>query len=557
MLHRYLVLLLLFTVSVVGFMGYSLFGHAADEYPISAVNPTEENNPPGQGFPGNRGGDQLILYTPAYRSSTTNTNSFGVELRLEGDRVLENTGFNSVIPKKGVILSGHGKAARWLLQNGNIGARIDTQNGTAKVLDAPDAPNYAFETMKNWALHKPELKKVAAEYTGQPNPKEFEQAIWPSVAPFQQVEPYGVWHRPQVWELPPVAIRATLQRFKDMGMNTVYLETLMHGLPVFPSSTYADYGITPSEYPKKSVFMGQPVLKIWAEEAHKLDMKLVAWVQITYAGNEEVGTKSAILAQYPEWSNRQRIHADDATPHPSNVEPGHLFMDPANPEVRLFVYALLEELATQYPIDGIQLDYIRYPASLERENHAFLDSTWGYTPSARRKFKLLYGKDPITLTPADPLWKRWELFKAEQVDAIVREVRKRQTSTWKAFREEKQWPALELTAAVFPDTGGAYGIKHQNWPQWMRENLLDRITPMVLSPTPQPVCSALEAMKQIKPGFPITPGLFSPYYNSDSYAMLQQLDAAYSCGGAGALWFQSEFLNGPRETALKHRASTS
>jgi hypothetical protein len=64
-------------------------------------------------------------------------------------------------------------------------------------------------------------------------------------------------------------------------------------------------------------------------------------------------------------------------------------------------------------------------------------------------------------------------------------------------------------------------------------------------------------MKMIKPGFPITPGLFSPYYKSDTFAMMQQLDASYTCGGSGALWFQTEFLNGTRETALKHRAGNT
>jgi uncharacterized lipoprotein YddW (UPF0748 family) len=551
--RRTFLFVIIMTLLTTGFLSYRLFGHAEDRFPISATNPTPENNPPGKGFPGVRGADQLILYTPELGRARTGTNSFGVELRVQQGRIMENTGFDSSIQPNQVILSGHGKAARWLLQHAPIGTRVLTENGYATVLDSPDAPAFAFQTMKSWAMNNPTLRPAAEGYTGKPVPEDLEAALWPAVAPFPKNAPYGVWHRPQAWEMAPATVAITLKRFKAMGMNTVYLETLMHGLPIFPSETFEAYGIEPNAYPKKSEFMGKPLLQIWVEEAHKLDMKLVAWVQMTYAGNADLKIKSPILEAYPEWANRQREFADVSTPPPSAIEPGHYFMDPANASVRRFLIDFNDELATRFAVDGIQLDYIRYPASLEREAPGFLDSTWGYTPAARRKFSALYEMDPLLLDERSPLWRRWEQFKAEQVDAMVREIRQHQQTAWKTERQQKSWPALELTAAVFPDMAGPHGIKHQNWPQWMREGLLDRITPMVLTPTPQPVCTALQGMRRVRPGFPITPGLFSPYYNSDSYAMLQQLGATYTCGGDGALWFQSEFLKEHREKALVRR----
>jgi hypothetical protein len=229
-------------------------------------------------------------------------------------------------------------------------------------------------------------------------------------------------------------------------------------------------------------------------------------------------------------------------------------MDPANPEVRRFILDLVTELATEYAVDGIELDYIRYPASLERKDADFLASTWGYTPMARAKFTALYGKDPLLLSPNDALWKTWESFKAEQVSQVVREIRHAQQGQWQRKREAKGYPELRLSAAVFPDKASAFGIKHQDWAGWMQENLLNFITPMILSANEVPVCESIRFMQSKNASMPIVAGLFAPFYKAPTYSSLKQLNASFKCGkGAGFAWFQSDYLKGELENSLKHR----
>ena len=46
----------------------------------------------------------------------------------------------------------------------------------------------------------------------------------------------------------------------------------------------------------------------------------------------------------------------------SNALPGVQFLDPAVLEVRTQLRRFILELVLRYPVDGVHLDYIRYPA---------------------------------------------------------------------------------------------------------------------------------------------------------------------------------------------------
>jgi len=69
--------------------------------------------------------DALVRYTP--RSGTnTGTNEFGAEAVVRDGLVasLTNGIGNARIPSDGYVLSGHGAARRWLLDNARVGARV-------------------------------------------------------------------------------------------------------------------------------------------------------------------------------------------------------------------------------------------------------------------------------------------------------------------------------------------------------------------------------------------------------------------------------------------------
>ena len=123
----------------------------------------------------------------------------------------------------------------------------------------------------------------------------------------------------------------------------------------------------------------------------------------------------------------------------------------------------------RYPLDGIQLDYIRYPSGNEDA---------GYDNFTIEKFISEIGFDPSEISPKQSSeWKQWVEWRENQVTDLVRQVH---------YLKNKVRPDCLLSAAVFP---GYYKeryqryFKFQDYATWAREALLDLLVPMAYSNT--------------------------------------------------------------------------
>lgn len=179
-----------------------------------------------------------------------------------------------------------------------------------------------------------------------------------------------------------------------------------------------------------------------------------------------------VLNAHPDWAAYD--HAGSPIPR-GQTKP---FFDPANPEVRRYLTQLIDEIVSNYDVDGLQLDYIRYPFQ-----DPGAERTYGYGQAARQQFRRLTGVDPIELTPqVDPwlpraerdrqqdLWNRWTEFRIEQVNSFVEETAQ--------FVRQKR-PDIVLSAAVFPIREHERLQKiQQDWNHWAEEGWVDWIVLM-------------------------------------------------------------------------------
>ena len=117
------------------------FAYAADRkgviteacYKLSGIYPSKFEINATNSFPGYRGPNQLIVYKPAW-GLRTGTNEFGKEAVVINGVVVQLTGADSIIPKNGYVISGHGNAKVWINKNIKIGTRVvlDEKNNTIK-----------------------------------------------------------------------------------------------------------------------------------------------------------------------------------------------------------------------------------------------------------------------------------------------------------------------------------------------------------------------------------------------------------------------------------------
>jgi uncharacterized lipoprotein YddW (UPF0748 family) len=145
------------------------------------------------------------------------------------------------------------------------------------------------------------------------------------------------------------------------------------------------------------------------------------------------------------------------------------YLDPGLRAVQDHVAAVVGELASNYAIDGIHLDYVRYQSA-----------SHGYHPTALARFRTETGAriDPLPAT-SDPVWSNW---RRAQTREVIRRARAAITASGRD---------VELSAAVIswgsgPGDAGRTGFTRtrtynqtfQDWDTWVRSGDVDMVLPM-------------------------------------------------------------------------------
>ena len=520
---------------------------------INVINPNAWNNRAGIGFPGFRGANQLVIYTPDF-GERTKTNEYGAEAVVEGNTVVEISGADSYIPQNGFVISGHGRAKSWINSSLSIGTKVYIDKDTNFIYTYTTSESYIFETEKKIAeaenilnyyktmnrdynykipygyianakeylkkakLHPEEVQRYSAQAIICAN-----DALKTSV-PYKNGELKGIWIRPV--ETTEKDIIITLNRLKISGIDNIFLETYFHGKTIYPSKVMANYGFIP-QYEK---FQGLDTLAVWIREAHKRGIKVHTWFETFYAGNENPNSnEQSILAVNPSWANKNKRDANNDNISRSTAEHNGYFLDPANPEVQEFVVKLIEEIITKYGPDGINVDYIRYPNGVITNDAA----NWGYTDYARKDFYSIYGIDPVEIKRGDAILKEWNNYRREQVTDMIRKIGQlgRQYNVY-------------TSAVIFPDMDTAYNNKYQDWRTWSVRNYINGFTPLFLtcdSKTANKMMMDVVLTKSYNTDF--YAGLFVTFMGGSDEDLIRQIHEARKVNAKGVILFDYAHLS--------------
>lgn len=501
-------------------------------------------------FPGGRGANKLVIYTPNY-GIHTGTNEFGTEAIVGDNTVTSLSGADSTIPSNGLVISGHGIAKNWINQNITVGSKVYvdvfnnkitvyttsdsyTYEARAKIKEAKSMMDYYKNSIDDYNYNLPASHIQIAEnylkiaenenknsiilkqYT-QEAIDEANMAIKTSV-PYIKNETKGVWIRPT--EKNADQIIATLDNLKANGFNSVFLETYFHGKTIFPSQTMNKYGFTV----QNEIFEGFDPLDVWIKEAHKRDIKVHIWFQSFYVGNQSPDyNPSSILAVRPDWGNKTKKNANSPKATMSASEHNGYFLDPANPEVHEFLLDLLSEIIDRYKPDGINLDYIRYPNATAGNDM----NAWGFTEYARNDFKNQYGKDPIELTTSDVQWYDWNQYRRNNVTNFVKQVGE--------LGKEKN---VYISAVVFPDRASALASKQQDWRTWSINNYINGFTPLFLTYDSKMLASMMNDVMNVKsPQTDLYAGLFVTFMGGAPEDLIRQIYETRKMNANGVILF--------------------
>ena len=230
------------------------------------------------------------------------------------------------------------------------------------------------------------------------------------------------WPRTRGAEAQKQELIHILDQLKEAGINTVLFQTRVRATTVYPSKmepwepTLAG-GNAPSYNP----------LQFCIDECHKRGMECHAWVCTIPIGKwNKVGCKE-MRKKYSKLIKRIGEEA---------------YMDPANPQTADYMARICREIVANYDVDGIHLDYIRYP------------ETW--------KLKISKSQARANIT------------------SVVRAIHR-------AVKAEKPWVKMSCSPIGKHDNltrykAGGWNARTavcQDAQAWMREGLMDQLYPMM------------------------------------------------------------------------------
>ncbi|MBQ9637512.1 MAG: family 10 glycosylhydrolase [Prevotella sp.] len=138
-------------------------------------------------------------------------------------------------------------------------------------------------------------------------------------------------------------LTAILDQLQQAGINTVLLQTRVRATTIYPSAREPWDGCL-SGNPGQSP--GYDALQFAIDECHRRGMQLHAWVVTIPVGKWTSAGCAKLRKQYP--SLIKKIGQEG-------------YMDPESPKTGLYLADICEEIVRNYDVDGIHLDYIRYP----------------------------------------------------------------------------------------------------------------------------------------------------------------------------------------------------
>ena len=219
-----------------------------------------------------------------------------------------------------------------------------------------------------------------------------------------------------------------------------------------------------------------------------------------------------------------------ATEHKSEVE--GLFCDPAVPEYRAHVVAVVSDLCARYRIAGIHLDYIRYPSPKWGYSRTALDLFHAevdrdLSPADRADMKRRLATKPLAYTTRYPA--RFADFRRAAVTRLVDEVAQ--------VCHQKN---VMITAACFPDIADARDKRFQEWTVWLERGDLDAACPMIYTTDAAKYEEQVEAAVAARGRGRIWAGMGA--WKLDANEIARRVDVVRKSGASGVVLFSHHAL---------------
>ena len=280
-------------------------------------------------------------------------------------------------------------------------------------------------------------------------------------------------------------------------------------------------------------------LALAIERAHEQGVELHAYVNVMPAWRGETlpTNPEQLYNKYPEWfwydqnGDRQALSSF------------YVSLNPCLPEVREYIVDVFEDLASRYDIDGLHLDYIRFPNE---------------PPATPRGSGLDYPRDEKTLalykaasglTP-DEDQERWDQWRTDRVTELVGDI-------------HRMLRRVRPTAALSASVGSVRerGLHHfQDGRAWIDNGFIDIVILMNYTDEPKEFAERITPWLDEDAKAPIVPGLWFGRHRDQTTeeataAVVEQIEIARAMTGDFCVFAYSSMFDSS-DDVLTNQADT-
>ncbi len=277
------------------------------------------------------------------------------------------------------------------------------------------------------------------------------------------------------------ALQSAVNRLADLNFNTLYPTVWNWGYTLYPSRTaerelgdnqhlYGDLSTPALEAAQGERDMMQEVVDF----GHARGLAVIPWFEFGFMAPANY----ELYRRHPDWFTQVRVEPQDLTDgdnsgasamppagfedglDPTVGDPGiwleggvlpRRWMNPFHPQVQKFQLELINELVSNYDINGFQFD-----------DHLGLPVEFGYDPYTIALYRQDHnGAEP----PADPRNAEWMAWRAEKVTNFLGEV-------YQLVKARRPNAVVSISPNPYPF---AYVNYLQDWPEWVNRGLVDEL----------------------------------------------------------------------------------
>jgi len=351
----------------------------------------------------------------------------------------------------------------------------------------------------------------------------------------------------------PAQIAALVRSARDHGFNTLFVQVRGRG------DAYFRGGIEPRSADLLRQPAGFDPLAAVLEAAHGAGLQVHAWINVNLVSSATYlpSTREHVIYRHPGWLMVPREIAQElakiAPESPAYVGKlarwtraqstgvEGLYASPIHAEAALYAESIVRDVARRYAVDGIHLDYARYP-----------NDRFDYSRGAVRQFRAsvrpglseatrrgLDARESVDLFAyPDALPDQWRTFRVARMTALVSRLSA-------AIRTER--PDAQVTAAAAPDAPEALERRLQDWGAWLAAGLIDAICPMAYTAEPGRFAELIASARSVAGPRAVWAGIGA--YRLSPAQTIDNIQTARRLGATGIILFSYDSLIDAQQTS--------